>query len=117
MKQTTTWHPDTCDCIINYEWDDTDPPETRVHTPTGIVKKCAFHQGTSDIKGHYDSVLEENVRKNVAIKKIKETYPAADVKFSLDNNRDVTLDVKGVVIPDTNALAASIGTKVKVTAS
>jgi len=114
MKKITTWSPDTCDCVINYEWDDTTPEDTRTHTVSSVVKKCSFHEGLN-LSANYDAILEENTRKNLAIKKVKEIHPTADVKFSLDSNRDVTLSVKGVVVPDTNALEATLGAKVKVT--
>lgn len=31
MKRITTWSPDTCNCVIEYEWDDTEDQNTRKH--------------------------------------------------------------------------------------
>jgi hypothetical protein len=32
MIQTTTWRPDTCKCVITYQWDDTISENARTHT-------------------------------------------------------------------------------------
>jgi hypothetical protein len=32
MIQTTTWHPDTCECVIEYTWDDQQKEDVRKHT-------------------------------------------------------------------------------------
>ena len=117
MKKTTTWSPDTCNCIINYEWDDTIPENVRSHRVTGIVKKCSFHQNTVDLQAHFDAILEENSRKNDAVKKVKQAHPGATINAVLDGNRDVVLDVKGSAIVDASAFAAGIGPKVKITLS
>src|SRR5919109_3126343 len=34
--QTTKWHPDTCGCEIDYQWDDTTPEATRQHTIVAV---------------------------------------------------------------------------------
>jgi hypothetical protein len=41
MLQTTTWHPDTCGCVISYQWDDAVPAEQRKHTFASVdSSKC-----------------------------------------------------------------------------
>ncbi len=78
----TTWSPDHCKCTITYEWDKStrDTPELREHRPVdpsveiigssgSIVQhhiKCDDHKHLEDTKHHYESVLEENQRKNKA---------------------------------------------------
>ena len=67
--QTTRWSPDTCGCVFDYEWDDTQPQDTRVHTFKQVAKECASHAhltGNSK-KDMYDSSVEENKRKNGTI--------------------------------------------------
>jgi len=63
MIHVTRWHPDTCSCVIDFEWDDTDPPTDRSHTFKQAVFLCPDHVG---LKGPplLDVVLEENTRKN-----------------------------------------------------
>jgi hypothetical protein len=77
----TTWTNDTCGCTITYEWDKStmDTPELREHRPldpnvtlighSGPVehhKKCKDHNHLEDTKHHFETVLEENQRKNRA---------------------------------------------------
>lgn len=88
-KHITTWKPDTCDCIIHYEWDDSVPAEERVHTPVESVTThdgrviprhvCAVHAGTIENAGkeveHHDKIKEENTRKNQVLGHILENSP------------------------------------------
>lgn len=39
--QITTWSPDTCQCVLQYSWDDTVSPP--VNTFFAVVKACQFH--------------------------------------------------------------------------
>lgn len=64
MIHTTRWSPDTCGCVIEYEWDDTLPDEARVHTDKSIVK-CQYHSGLDDVSAHA-KVKKENTSKNIA---------------------------------------------------
>jgi hypothetical protein len=57
--QITTWTAGHCNCIIQYEWDDTTSEDTRVHTPVQSIK-CPIHSGLSTHKQVYDSVLDES---------------------------------------------------------
>lgn len=62
----TRWSPDTCECVIDYEWDTDVSEEQRIHTAKTIVKKCDAHS-TSDIldkHDHFNTILGENRRKN-----------------------------------------------------
>jgi hypothetical protein len=67
VQKVTRWSPDTCDCVIEYSWDDAVPQEQRVHTVSRIVQKCSTHAklGLSDAH-HFAHVLAENQRKNQA---------------------------------------------------
>lgn len=66
--QTTTWHPDTCGCVLEYTWDDALPAEDRVHEGTRCVGCCPAHEGKTpgeaDPKGHYAAITAENQHKN-----------------------------------------------------
>ena len=64
MKKITRWSPDTCDCVLEYEWDNELSGADRVHTPTNIVKYCEAHSLVRDKVQHYNFVHEENSRKN-----------------------------------------------------
>lgn len=66
MKRTTIWKPDTCKCVIEYEWDDTLPENERIHEIKTIKEKCEAHQLDSD-EEVFTTVEEENRRKNKTI--------------------------------------------------
>lgn len=42
MKHCTRWRPDTCTCVVDYEWDDADPSPAQEHR---LVRAtiCAAH--------------------------------------------------------------------------
>lgn len=78
--QTTRWSPDTCGCVIEFQWDDTVAPELRTHTHKSTIKACSAHTAQKDINTHFPTVLEENQRKN---KCIYEMGKAAGVNMDL----------------------------------
>lgn len=74
MIKVTQWSPDTCGCVFEYEWDDAQNEDTRVHTFKQVAKECVSHshlQGNNK-KDMYDSSLEENRRKNLTIQELIE---------------------------------------------
>ncbi len=71
MKHITTWRPDTCECELHYEWDDTQPEDQRVHTPVnefidvdGKIRRsklCQYHM-TEQMKQEAISKGERNLK-------------------------------------------------------
>jgi hypothetical protein len=61
--RTTQWSPDTCNCVIQYSWEDSLPPDQRTHTLATVVSRCSAHAGFSG-QAHFDQVTTENTRKN-----------------------------------------------------
>lgn len=120
--QITAWRPDTCECEIQFSWDDSIPSESRVHTLHSLVTKCAFHSALSDQSG-YDAVKDENIIKNSVLGHVLETYPtlvdvAADgskelkdgieYEWSFDVNRKLQADFTGVDKATAQAIQASV---------
>lgn len=67
MLRTTRWSPDTCGCVLEYEWDDALEGSDRVHTFKKVVKLCPEHERLGlQGKPVYDRVMEENRGKNNA---------------------------------------------------
>jgi hypothetical protein len=67
--KTTQWSPDTCGCVFEYTWDDSQSEDTRQHSFKNVVKECVSHShltGNSK-RDMFDSSLEENRRKNGTI--------------------------------------------------
>lgn len=87
MIQTTLWRPDTCDCEIEYTWDDTVAPEVRTHSAK-TVKGCQHHSA-GDHLAKYNTVLAENQGKNRALKEIADKAP--------ENVKDPVIDESGNV--------------------
>lgn len=67
----TRWSPDTCDCVIDYQWDDSLPNDSIVLTPVNTVNKCSAHAALATTPtAHYALLTEENPRKNNALQTI-----------------------------------------------
>lgn len=79
MLRTTRWSPDTCGCILEFEWDDAQDENTRVHSYKKVVKLCAEHDklGFKD-KPDYDQVMSENTRKNTVWGMVKTQLNLSD---------------------------------------
>ena len=76
MLKVTRWRPDTCDCELEYEWDNIQDENIRTHAIKNILKACPVHSGEPDKVKHYAVVLEENQRKNKVLGAILEKLPA-----------------------------------------
>jgi hypothetical protein len=92
----TRWAPDTCDCELEYEWDTDEPEDRRVHNFSKVIKACEAHNrivppnttAQEQLKRIYDTVLEENQRKNQALGRALETRPElADIIDGRTNRR------------------------------
>ena len=84
--KTTTWHPDTCNCEISYSWDNTLSEENRVHTFSHVDNKCSAHQSLSD-QQIYDTISEENPRKNITLERCLTSGPSALYDTNPDGSR------------------------------
>ncbi len=96
MKHITTWSPDTCGCILEYEWDDSVPAEEREYSVSKIKRKCAAHAAEEAPSTHFDKVLGENSLKNSVTAQIKEVHADAEVEFEFDGQRNLVLHVDKV---------------------
>lgn len=98
----TLWRPDTCDCQIEYEWDDTQSEDTRTHNLSRIIKPCSIHDGVPDTT-IWNTVNEENPRKNKAIDEITQRAPDQFVDIATDGTRTlkqgITIDFEWTGIP------------------
>jgi hypothetical protein len=118
MINTTTWRPDTCGCEIEYDWDGSVPAEQRVHTVSRVNKKCAAHASTPDIETHFNTVMEENSRKNKHIGLIVDNFSTLTtlapngskilkdnvVNWSYDANRVLQITITGLTTNQKNTL-------------
>jgi|SRR5215212_1109860 len=75
--KTTRWSPDTCQCVLEYSWDDTVPENSRVHTPAAVINKCPAHSLLSNTDTH-NTVFDENPRKNLSLDEILQNAPSTN---------------------------------------
>lgn len=76
MIKTTLWRPDTCECEIEYQWDSELSEDERVHTVSKIKKGCQYHSKLNEVDC-FNTVSEENLRKNIVLKQIIENVESA----------------------------------------
>lgn len=99
----TCWHPDTCGCVMDIEWDDTEPESIRTHRFKTIISKCPEHAGLSG-RDVYEQVLSENTRKNLAFSEIQTVHPQItpdNYLWFFDKERALQVSVVGVSLPET----------------
>lgn len=63
--QTTRWRPDTCACVIDFQWDDTTPDIGRVHTAS-YIEACDPHPASGDLQADMAVVIAHNRAVNAA---------------------------------------------------
>ena len=105
--QVTRWYPDTCDCIIDFQWDDAEPEAARTHTVKAIIKRCAAHREIPDDKQHFSTVLEENQRKNKVMAQaslLKADLDLQGIQWSFDEARVLHVGI-GSQLSDANKSA------------
>lgn len=79
MLKVTRWSPDTCGCVLEYDWDDTKEGADRVHTFKKVIKLCPEHESLGfQGKAAYNQVMSENQGKNRAWGLIKQELNLAD---------------------------------------
>ena len=91
MKMNITrWQPDTCKCIIEYEWDGDADPTTRTHSVVNTIP-CEFHTKHSNHEEVFEDVKAENTRKNVVINELNK-----EVDWEYDDKRELKIDLSSL---------------------
>lgn len=75
--KTTRFSPDTCSCVIEYQWDDTLSETERTHTLSNYVNRCPDHSSLSTDQDRWNAVFDENPRKNIARQLCLDNGPTA----------------------------------------
>lgn len=92
-------------CVIEEEWDASVDPAARVHTLVRVLRKCSAHAAMDDVSLRA-AVVDENVRKNVALSITSNHYAGqlnatrlvefmGTVKWSFDESRLLRITVPG----------------------
>ena len=58
-KHLTRWRPDTCGCVIEYEWDSDRPEEARRHGPLKL-DACPDRPASGDLDADFATILAHN---------------------------------------------------------
>jgi hypothetical protein len=85
--RTTRWRPDTCDCVIEYTWDDTLSPDQVTHTLDTVRRKCSFHENMPSDTDVWNCIKEENPRKNITNQLILDNSPNSVFDVNEDGTR------------------------------
>ena len=97
MLRVTRWSPDTCSCVLEYEWDDALNENERTHKFKKAVNLCEHHKTLLGTEA-YGTVLSENTRKNIVFDEAQKLYPAIaleDYMWSFDANRKLKVGFLG----------------------
>ena len=73
----TRWANDTCDCVVEYTVDDSVPQDSMVPILSNVVNKCPFHSSLPSDTDVWNSIKEENPRKNNALQHILDNGPTS----------------------------------------
>ena len=117
MKQVTRWRPDTCGCVLEYEWEDTEDLDTRTVTHKKTVVTCSAHARLKD-QGLYDAVHSENTRKNITFGLLIEDLTEEEkaeayykYKWRFDQNRVLIIDFEGTSAEAKASVEARLNTR------
>lgn len=100
----TTWYPDTCGCVLTYEGD-------VIYRET--VVRCPAHVSLVG-PPLFNTVLEENQRKNQALAIAQGVSPAIraeDYQWSFDAQRRLRVGFRGLAPGPRAAVQAALDTK------
>lgn len=101
--QETRWRPDTCTCLLVYEWDSLVTLTNRVHTFKRADVICPEHQSLLTELDAYTAALENNQRKNKTVNYVN-TQLAIDpssIIFSfsgMGNDRILNIEFTSAVV-------------------
>ncbi len=84
---TTRWRPDTCLCIVEYTWDDTLSPDQVTHTLDRVVRRCPDHQNLANDITVWNTIREENPRKNITNQLLLDNAPSSVYDIQSDGSR------------------------------
>lgn len=99
--QTTRWSPDTCNCVILYQWDDALPDDQRVHIP---VPSIAGRTITTDAAATQAALDAWNAKRDaehaeiatslgITVDQLRAAALAASVLLPVDDEKPVEVKI------------------------
>jgi hypothetical protein len=87
MKHTTRWRPDTCACVLEFEWDDEDSEEIRAHNAIK-VERCGAHPHEGEPNQNvFETVHRENQHKNTVLQHLLDGLDDAHIETNAQGHR------------------------------
>jgi len=111
MKRITRWSPDTCGCVLEYEWDDA-LPNDQEPVLRKVVKRCSEH--TEDGEALYNRVLQENRLKNQSIGELMRANPEIEHReytWWFDTGRNLKINLPEKLSGKKNVLKGLLNSK------
>lgn len=99
MIKTTRWSPDTCKCILEFQWDTDKSLSKRTHTFLPPTEICPLHSSVH-ISEISDVVYEENLRKNWSLDIVHSRVSSLtleDILWNYTEERVLILELSGLV--------------------
>ena len=93
MKKITRWSPDSCGCVVEYEWDTDTSENDRMHTYRASINTCSFHTAHHGKKQHLVVLDQETQLKSKVLDYAAEI---AGVNLSIDEDK-----IRGEIMADT----------------
>lgn len=90
MIKTTRWRPDTCECVLEYSWDDSVSQNKREHINPVAVQTCEAHKALASHSAKYTAVSEESTNRQKALEIIKASLPDHVQERTQDDGTVVT---------------------------
>ena len=112
----TRWQPDTCGCEIIYSWSTEIPENQRKHDVATVVKRCQAHVSHND-QQVFDTVVDENKRKNIAFDEVKKVIPTLTPEFftyEFDETRALKIILNGPSPSEKAQIHAALNSKLGV---
>lgn len=78
--KTNIWKPDTCNCIVEYEFDDSLSIDQVTHTIKNSISKCSIHTDEPTLQDHWNALRNENPKKNRAWRLLLNNAPPEMIK-------------------------------------
>lgn len=83
----TRWSPDTCDCVLEYD---------DQFNLINVVQRCTAHQNLANNAAVYNTVKDENPRKNIGLDLILQNGPAS--LFDTDSESGNRVFKRGITV-------------------
>lgn len=82
------WSPDTCECVLEYEYDTEDTKTNKTFTGRNVISACPRHSGAASPNATFGQVLADNNVKNNTLRAIMDNFPALTEVRDPDNPED-----------------------------